>query len=769
MSFLLETVVGMSELAKDLGLLEALTIGVGTMIGAGIFVLPGPATAAAGPIVALSFVIGGVISIFTAMSASELGTAMPKAGGSYYYVNHALGPLVGSVAGLGNWMGLAFASAFYAIGFGSYVAGVLPIPDLAVAGLALTADQLCALAAGALFVGVNYIGAKETGRLQNVIVITLVGILAVFIAACAWNAAPATLTPIAPKGWGAVLPATALVFVSFLGFAKITTVAEEIKDPGRNLPLAIIGSVIIVTVIYAVIMLLINAVLPWEEIAQTGGIAVVRVAELVLGGVGVVALTGGGLLATASSANASILASSRINFAMGRDRLVSDWLNAIHEDYATPHRSIALTGGFILLFIVIGDVKTLAKAGSVLHLIVYGLLNLALIVMREADVPDYRPDYTVPFYPAVPIVGAIASFGLIAFMDMIEIGLSLVFVVVAVVWFYVYVQGQTEKRGIFSEYILDRAEAMPDPAVAAAEAVQPDASRYRVMVPLADPKSETTLITLASAMARQHDGTVVAVHIVDVPDQTPLAAGAEHVDTLDADSEALLAAAEADAETFGVDVETHTIFSHRVYEAIFDAAQNQRADVVVLGWGPDAHGSPGRVESFAGDLLGTLACDFVVFKDRGFDPSRVLVPTRGGPGSDASAAVARTLRDEFGAAITLLNVADDPAARPDREAQLVAWAEAHGLDDATCVVDVAESVDAAIAARARDHTLLMLGATEEGLLSRLTGDIGALGVVEEVDISVILAETARTRSFLERLFGARDRGFGTVPARSDAE
>jgi nucleotide-binding universal stress UspA family protein len=557
-----------------------------------------------------------------------------------------------------------------------------------------------------------------------------------------------------------VLPATALVFVSFLGFAKITTVAEEIKNPGRNLPLAIIGSVVIVTVIYAVIMLLINAVLPWQEISGNGDIAVVAVGRVVLGGVGVVALTGGGLLATASSANASILASSRINFAMGRDRLVSDWLNAIHDRYATPHRSIALTGGLILLFILIGDVKTLAKAGSVLHLIVYGLLNLALIVMREADVPDYQPDYTVPLYPIVPIVGAIASFGLIAFMDMIEIGLSLVFVAGAVVWFYFYARRNTQKQGIFSQHILNRPEAMPDSAVAAAEAVQPDASRYRVMVPLADPEHETNLITLASAMARQHEnGTVVAVHIIDVPDQTPLDVAAEHRDDLDPESNDLLAAARDDAETYGVDVETHTIFSHRVYEEIFDAAKNQRADVVVLGWGPDSHGSPGRVEGFAGDLLGTLSCDFVVFEDRGFDPSRVLVPTRGGPGSEVSADVARTLHEEFDSKVTLLNVTDDPGARAAHEEQLAAWAEGHGLGHAARVVDVAEEVDDAIAERAKDHTLLMLGATEEGLLSRLTGGIGALSVVEEVGCSVILAETAYKRSFVERLFGPRDEGF----------
>jgi len=752
-----------NELAKDLGLLEALTIGVGTMIGAGIFVLPGPATEAAGPIVALSFVIGGVISLFTAMSASELGTAMPKAGGSYYYVNHALGPLFGSVAGLGNWMGLAFASAFYALGFGSYVAGFASFPALSLGGIALTPDQLYALGAGALFIGVNYIGAKETGQVQNLIVITLLAILAVFIAACAWTADVGTLVPLVPKGWNAVLPATALVFVSFLGFAKITTVAEEIKNPGRNLPLAIIGSVIIVTVLYAILMLLINAVLPWQEVASVEGIAVVEVARLVLGPVGGVALTVGGLLATASSANASILASSRINFAMGRDKLVSDWLNAIHERYATPHRSIALTGALILLFIAVGDVKTLAKAGSVLHLIVYGLLNLALVVMREADVPEYQPDYAVPFYPAVPLIGAVASFGLIAFMNGIEILLSLLFVVAAVVWFYVYVRGQTEKQGVFGSRVLQKSEEWPEPAVAAAEAVQPDASRYRVMVPLANPEHEKNLITLASAMARQHEnGTVVAVHIVEVPYQVPLEAGMRHVDELDAESKELLAAARADAETLGVDVETHTILARDAYSGIFDAAKTQKADVVVLGWGPDAHGSPGRVESFAEDLLGDLSCDFVVFRDRGFDPSRLLVPTRGGPASDVSAAVARILRDEFGAAITLQHVTPDPDETAERE--LAEWAQAHGLGEAAQVVDVSESVNEAIASRAQEHTLLLLGATEAGLLSRLTGDLGPLAVIESVDVSVLLAEKAHDRSLKERLFGIGTRD--TMPTSS---
>jgi len=120
--------MGDEELAKDLGLLSALTIGIGTMIGAGIFVLPGVAASTAGPVVVVSFVIGGAIAMVNALSVSELGTAMPKAGGGYYYVNRALGPLFGSIAGLGDWMGLAFASAFYSIGFGQYLTTLLPHP-----------------------------------------------------------------------------------------------------------------------------------------------------------------------------------------------------------------------------------------------------------------------------------------------------------------------------------------------------------------------------------------------------------------------------------------------------------------------------------------------------------------------------------------------------------------------------------------------------------------------------------------------------------------
>ena len=747
--------MGDEELAKDLGLVSAMTIGIGTMIGAGIFVLPGVAAQEAGPIVVVSFVVGGVIAMVNALSISELGTAMPKAGGGYYYVNRALGPLFGSIAGLGDWMGLAFASAFYSIGFGQYLSTLAPIPGV----LFLNDIQIGALIAGGIFVAINYIGAKETGSIQTVIVFTLLAILGVFAIAGWLSFDYATLISeggLSPFGNGAILPATALVFVSFLGYAKIATVAEEMKNPGRNLPIAIIGSVAIVTVIYAILVTVMLGVVPWPELSLDAPVAdAARVAfPGGLAGIAATIMTLGALLATASSANASILSSARINFAMGRDKIVTDWLNEIHPNYATPYRSIALTGGMILVLIAFlgRDLEILAKAASVLHLMVYALMNVALIVFRETDPEGYDPDFRVPLYPITPIVGAILSLALIAFMAPREIALSGLFVVGAISWYFLYARGETDHQGHLSQYVLDRADEMPEAAVSAASTVQPDNSDYRVMVPLSNPRTETDLIELGSLIAKANGGTVVATHIVQVPDQTPLYGGSEHVDRIDAESQKLLDAAREDATTFGANLETKTVVSHRSFEEVFDAARSDEADLVVMGWNPDSPLAAGRVESPLDELTSDLPCDFLVLKDRGFDPSDVLVPTAGGYSSDLSAEVAEVLRDD-GSDVSLLYVVDDESERADGEAFLEEWAADRGLDDAEVIVDTAGDIEDSIARHAESRSMVIIGATREGLLSRLVSGSLAFDVLNDVDSSVLLAERPQQRSLIERLFG----------------
>ena len=750
------------ELAKDLGLVSAMTIGIGTMIGAGIFVLPGVAAHTAGPIVVVSFVFGGFIAMVNALSVSELGTAMPKAGGGYYYINKSLGPMFGSIAGMGDWMGLAFASAFYCIGFGQYLAVFVGLPEI----WFLNQIQVGALVAGAVFVGVNYIGAKETGGVQTIIVFVLLAILTLFAIAGFLAFDYSVLTGaggFAPFGTFELFPATALVFVSFLGYAKIATVAEEMKNPGRNLPIAIIGSVGIVTVIYAILVSTMLGVVSWPvlsedaPVSQVAGIAfptsIGPISGIDAAAVGIVTL--GALLATASSANASILSSARINFAMGRDKIVTDWLNEIHPNFATPYRSILVTGILIIVFIAtLGrEIEVLAQAASVLHLIVYAMMNAALIVFRETDLPEYDPDFRVPLYPFTPILGIILSLGLIGFMDGLEIALSAGFVLVALLWYFLYARQHTTEQGILSRFIRSREDELPEQLVDAADTVAPTGTTGpTIMVALANPRTEKSLMTLASAIAKAANGRILATHVVTVPNQTALDNASKHRDRIDRTSAALLEDINRRAASSEVPIETRTILSHRGLEAVFDAARTNEADTVVMGYGGTQFVG-GRAEGTLAELTQDLPCDFLILDGSIDDIDDVLIPTAGGPSSDLSGEVAKTLHEQLGVDLSLLHVVDE-GKEESGNVFLSSWAEEHGLENAELLIETGD-VDQAIARIGNTFSLVIIGATERGLLSRIVRGSLAFDAIEALDSSVLLTERPSGRSFVERLFGNR--------------
>ena len=277
---------------------------------------------------------------------------------------------------------------------------------------------------------------------------------------------------------------------------------------------------------------------------------------------------------------------------------------------------------------------------------------------------------------------------------------------------------------------------------------------FRVVVPISNPRTEASLVELACILASNKlGGTVHVVHMVQVPNRRPQGYTIDQSERIVAHSDEQMEPFRATADNYGVDCETATVVSHRSFEELFDIVDGERADLVVMGWGDDRPWSSGRAERPLDELTSGLPTDFLVFEDRGFDVSSVLLPVVHSAHADLNAEVARALRSVVGSGITLMRVVDGPDERAAGEQLLADWAAEHDLEDAEFLVDDSGDVEAAIASEADDHTMLLVGATQQGLLARLLTESLHFDILNSVNASLVLAERATDRSLRERLFG----------------
>jgi formate/nitrite transporter FocA (FNT family)/nucleotide-binding universal stress UspA family protein len=290
-----------------------------------------------------------------------------------------------------------------------------------------------------------------------------------------------------------------------------------------------------------------------------------------------------------------------------------------------------------------------------------------------------------------------------------------------------------------------------------------DPDSYRVLVPIANPRTESQLIDLGCRLAAgEEQGVVHAVHIVQTPDGLT---DSQRVRQINRESERLLADLDHVAEGYDVAFESSTIVSSRSFEEVFDRARRTRPDLVVMGWGEDRFWKSARAERPLDELTNKLPCDFLVVKDRGLDCSKILLPVARGADSELGGEVARTLQAVAGAEVELLHVVDDEAERDIGESFLDAWADEQGFGaDVRRTLDTSGDVEAAIEERATESTMLILGATDRGLLFRLVTDSLHFSVAHHVDASVLLAERPSDRSLRDRLFSRGRRSEGETEA-----
>lgn len=774
-------------LARTLGLFDATMIGVGAMIGAGIFVLTGVATGEAGPAALLAFALNGLVTLITAFAYAELASAIPEAGGGYAFVKRAFPGPIGFISGWMLWFAYTVACALYAVGFGGYLMELLhsyfPALSNIIVGLAGHggAIAMATFAISAVFITLNVVGSNVTGKAENVITMGKLLVLGLFIVfgMIAIGRDPAlfknNFRPFIPKGMGGVVVAMGLTFIAFEGYDLIATVSEEIQDPTRNIPKATFISLAVAVTIYLLIILVsvgavdvtaftdiynkhpaelnvpgarvldpadpaINTV--WEVMGIYKETGIVRAAENFMPAVGVLIIVFGGLLSTMSALNATVMASSRVAFSMGRERMLPAVLAIIHPKRRTPHVAVLATGAILVGMAVALPVEVVGSAASVLFLLSFVLVNASLILIRQRE-PDLGRGYRVPLFPWLPLLGIVINLALAVYQltfQPLAWTASLVWIGAGGVVYFFYTRGQT---------------APEEPApILMEEALTPRG--YSVMIAVRSQAHARLLGILGSAIACDRGGEVLALHVIRVPTQLSLAEGRRYL----AEGRALMETVIVEAKQRGVPVRTMLRVGRNVGQVIQLTVKERDVDLMLLGWPGYTHATDvafGRVI----DLLGVSPpCDLAVVRFRERErPERILVSTIGGPHAPLALELAQSqagcfeLHHQRPATITLFTVVspgEGEAGLARGRELLRGLAEAQGVVAQIKVVAHAD-VFQAIMDEAEQHNLVMVNAPREGLLEqRLFGSIPER-LARECPKTVIMVKRYRpVRSWLAR-------------------
>ncbi len=435
-----------AKLERKLKLFDVYAISTGAMFSSGFFLLPGLAAARTGSSVSLAYLVSALAIVPAMLAVAELSTAMPKAGGAYYFLDRSMGAMVGTVGGLGTWVALVLKSAFALIGMGAYLALFVDVPIKPLA-IALTV----------VFTAINLVGAKETSGLQRGLVIVLLGVLAYFVAAGGLHFLGAAdpdvslsrMSPFFSNGASGFLSTVGLVFVSYAGLTKVAAVAEEVRNPDRNLPLGMALSLATAAVVYVVGTLVMTMVLD-PEYLHSVLTPVAAAAEVIMGhlpgSAGKLLVVIAAIAAFASTGNAGILSSSRYPLAMARDHLVPGAFARIGR-FGTPTLGILASAGLMILSIAFLDVSSVAKLASAAQLLLFAALSLAVVVMREARIDWYVPGYRVPLYPWLPLLGVALPLWLIYEMGTSPALFTLGFSALFMLWYWLYARKRVVRAG----------------------------------------------------------------------------------------------------------------------------------------------------------------------------------------------------------------------------------------------------------------------------------------------------------------------------------
>ena len=638
----------MKKLERTLSLPGAIAVSIGGMLS-GIFVLPGLAVGITGSSVWLAFLVAALCILPAVLSKSELGTAMPKSGGTYVYIERAFGPLFGTIAGIGLWLSLLLKSAFSLVGLSAYLYVVVNIDETYTKAIALLALLLIFL--------LNVFGLKKVEKTQLFIVsVSIISLIVIII--LGFNSFDTKLTePVFSDGTNGFIAGVAFLYISYAGVTKIAAIAGEIKNPAKNLPLTMIISLFLITTIYCMVALalvgnieasiLATDIKPIHTLFQTiGGDTFGLIAGVV------------GVLTLMSMANSGVLASSRFPFAMSKDGLLPSYLAGINSRFMTPASAILTTSILIALAIIFLDVVKIAKLASAFKVLMFIFNELTVIVLRETNAQWYKPTFKSPLYPYVQIFGILSGIVLLAFLGVMPV-VSVIGVVVLGFLIFLLYGSKSDRSGIASSYgimsfffkdaskIRDYADDVDDTE----DAITTDA---QVVVPLlGEEESPEMLVEMASALNNKN--SLQAFDITEVPNQTDSSVFMEDSPA----STSLKRRIQRLADSKNLSVGFDAVVTYELSQTINRLSSQETCKWLVMGWGARPN-SGIFISNPIGWLLANINSNLALYKDNGVRYiGKVVLALRPGRKDKNFIGIANSVCKHFGATLTLLHVVSE--------------------------------------------------------------------------------------------------------------
>jgi len=634
------------RLACEMSLLDATMIGVGAMIGAGIFVLIGIAAGVAGPGLILTFSLNAIVALLTAMSYAELGSCFHDAGGGYLWVKEGLPRWNGFLSGWMSWFAHAVACSLYALGFGAYFEHVLREFSIIIPQWGFFSPQkLLAAGVAILFAYVNYRGASETSKIGNLVTLTKIIILIIFIGFGLeliirqgdWRT---TFSPFLPHGFGGVFKAMGLTFIAFQGFEVIAQSSEEIKNPKKNIPRAVFLSLLIVVPIY--ILVAITAIgtvpsegmKPWDYLAMKEETALVDVARNFFIGGGILILIGG-VISTISALNATIYSSSRVAFAMGRDRNFPSFFSKVHPKNFTPQWAILVSLGIVVIMAISLPIEDVASAADIMFLLLFLQVNVAMIRLRKKR-KDLDRGYKAPLFPYLSIIGIVMLLFIAIYMFKYSISAWIVTIIWSAIGLFVYrfYAFNREIEHIRKVRTLD----------------QISKKEYSLLVYLSDESNINSISQIAFAIARKHNARIIFLYVIEIMEGEKLKKGMKLTDK----AEELMDQAQNFAEESGIPSESIIKISHRISKGIYDTFIEEECNFILM----DRKKKSSFLERFFSsvvDLVLQKSANEVAILHGEIDPSeikKILIPFSGDIHTQLAAEMTPALSDFFNSEIT---------------------------------------------------------------------------------------------------------------------